>query len=98
LQERQHLGPPPLKRGQSLMGVIAEILPFLRPSHGIERMTNRAADSPWGEIVRAGPQHKDARLVECHHGVESDLEELLDITKVADDLLRAPAVRLRAPG
>jgi hypothetical protein len=79
------------------MGVMAEILPFLRPSRGIERVANRAADSPWSEILCVCSQHKDARLVECHHGVEPDLEELLDIAKVADDLFGGPAVELRTP-
>src|SRR5258705_7649700 len=97
-QERQPLGPAPLTRGQRLMSVVPEILPFLRPSRGIERMDNRAADSPGSQVGRACPQYEDAGLVERDHGVEPDLEELLDITKVADDFLGRPAVGVWALG
>src|SRR5262249_26751554 len=96
LQEHQHLGPAPLECGQSLARVVAEILTFLRPSLGIERMADRAADSPGRQVTRARPEHEDGGLLERHDGVEADLEELLDVTKVADDLFRRPATGVGA--
>jgi hypothetical protein len=95
-QERQYLGPPPAKCGQSLTGVVAEILALLGPSRGIEWVANRASDPPRSQIVRARPEHEDARLIESHDGVEPDLEELLDITQVADDFLGGPIVGVGA--
>ena len=61
-------------------------------------MANRSADSPGDQILRPRPQHENARLVERHHGVESNLEELLDVPKVADDFLGRPVVSVGPPG
>src|SRR5260370_11171960 len=65
-QEQQYLGPAPLKCDQSLTGVVAEILTFLGPPFGIERVANRPADSPRSQIRRHCSKHKDARLIEGH--------------------------------
>src|SRR2546425_5691016 len=97
-QEHQHLRPAPPKCGQSLTGVVREILALLGPSFGIERVSNRASDPPRSQIARARPEHEYAGLIESHDCVEPDLEKLLDITKVADDFLGGPIVGVRTRG
>jgi hypothetical protein len=79
-QEAQHLGSPPLKGGEGLTGIIAQVLPVLGPAVGVERVPDRAADPPGRQVVRARPEDEDARLVDRQYGVEADLEELLDVT------------------
>src|SRR6267142_2278184 len=64
LQERQHLGPAPLKCSQRFTRVVAEILALRGPPLGIERVADRASDSPRRQIVRARPKDKDPGLVE----------------------------------
>lgn len=97
-QERQHLGSAPVKCDERLTGVVTEILTFLSPTPGIERVANGATDPPSRQLFLARSQDKDARLLECHDRVEPDLEELLDISEVADDFLGRPVLGVGAPG
>src|SRR5262249_14825424 len=96
LQEHQHLGAASLECRQSHARVVAEILTLLGPSVGIELMADLADDYPGCQVARARLEHEDRGLVERYDRVEPDLEELLDVTKVADDLFRRPATGVGA--
>lgn len=97
-QKHQHLGPASSKCSQRLTGIVAEILALRGPSLGIERVANRASESPRSEIVRACPEHEYAGLLDSHDGVEPGLEEFLDVPKVAHDFLGCPIVGVGTRG